>query len=79
MRWLIDGYNVMHAGGHLVPKLGREGFRRERRRFLDELAGALGPDRTAGTTVVFDASVPPGDFPIEWESTTTDLGHLVVT
>jgi uncharacterized protein len=65
MRWLIDGYNVMHAGGHLASKLGREGFRRVRRRFLDELVGALGPDRTAGTTVVFDASVPPGDFPIE--------------
>ncbi len=26
MRWLIDGYNVMHAGGRLGPKLGREGF-----------------------------------------------------
>ena len=43
MRWLIDGYNVMHAGGRLGPKLGREGFRRARRRFLDELADALGP------------------------------------
>ena len=28
MRWLIDGYNVMHAAGRLGPKLGREGFRR---------------------------------------------------
>ena len=63
MRWLIDGYNVMHAGGRLGPKLGREGFRRARRRFLDELAQALGPLIAAETTVVFDASVPPGDFP----------------
>ena len=64
MRWLIDGYNVMHAGGRLGPKTGREGFRRARRRFLDELADALGAERSGETTVVFDASVPPGDFPV---------------
>jgi len=65
MRWLIDGYNVMHAGGRLGPKLGREGFRRARRRFLDELATTLGPDFAGQTTVVFDASVPPGDFRVD--------------
>ena len=65
MRWLIDGYNVMHAGGRVGPQLGREGFDRARRRFLDELAGAMGPDRAAGTTVVFDANLPPRDFPLE--------------
>jgi predicted RNA-binding protein with PIN domain len=63
MRLLIDGYNVMHGGGRLGPKLGREGFRRVRRRFLDELALALGPFTATETTVVFDANVPPGDFP----------------
>jgi predicted RNA-binding protein with PIN domain len=63
MRWVIDGYNVMHGGGRLGPKLGREGFRRARRRFLDELALALGPFVAGETTVVFDAKVPPGDFP----------------
>ncbi len=64
MRWLIDGYNVMHAGGRLGPKLGREGFRRARRRFLDDLAAAL--DGTVEqTTVVFDATLPPGDFPLQ--------------
>ena len=74
MRWLIDGYNVMHAGGRLGPKIGREAFRRARRRFLDELAQALGSDRASQTTVVFDASVPPGDFPV----VTTYRGiHLV--
>jgi predicted RNA-binding protein with PIN domain len=74
MRWLIDGYNIMHAGGRLGPKLGREGFRRARRRFLDDLAQALGSERAPQTTVVFDASVPPGDFPI----VTTYRGiHLV--
>jgi len=65
MRWLIDGYNVMHAGGRLGPKLGREGFRRARRRFLDELARALPAGEIEETTVVFDASVPPGDFKLD--------------
>jgi predicted RNA-binding protein with PIN domain len=64
MRWLIDGYNVMHAAGLLGPKLGREGFRRARRRFLDELAEILPVEHADDVTVVFDASVPPGDFPV---------------
>ena len=64
MRWLIDGYNVMHAAGRLGPKLSREGFRRARRRFLDELADVLSVEPEFDATVVFDASVPPGDFPI---------------
>jgi predicted RNA-binding protein with PIN domain len=65
MRWLIDGYNVMHAGGRLGPRLGRSGFRRARLRFLNELAAALPPEETESTTIVFDASVPPGDFHLE--------------
>jgi predicted RNA-binding protein with PIN domain len=64
MRWLIDGYNLMHAAGMLGPKLGREGFRRARRRFLDEVAEILPVERTGEVTVVFDAKVPPGDFPV---------------
>jgi uncharacterized protein len=64
MRWLIDGYNVMHADGKLGPKLSREGFRRARRRFLDDLADVLPVEHEDDMTVVFDASVPPGDFPI---------------
>jgi predicted RNA-binding protein with PIN domain len=62
MRWLIDGYNVMHAGGRIDPRLGREGFRRARRRFLDDLSAALGSKASEQTTVVFDASAHPGDF-----------------
>jgi uncharacterized protein len=65
MRWIIDGYNVMHAGGRLGPKVGREGFRRARRRFLDEVAAALPSEETEETTVVFDASAPPGDFKLD--------------
>jgi predicted RNA-binding protein with PIN domain len=64
MRWLIDGYNVMHAAGLLGPRLSRDGFRRARRRFLDELAIALPAEDEGDVTVIFDASVPPGDFPL---------------
>lgn len=64
MRWLIDGYNVMHAAGLISPAQGREGFRRARRRFLDELARVLPTDLGDEATVVFDANVPPGDFPV---------------
>lgn len=64
MRWLVDGYNVMHAAGIVDSKMGRERFRKARRRFLDHLASTLG-DLTAETTVVFDANKPPADFPIE--------------
>jgi predicted RNA-binding protein with PIN domain len=64
MRWLIDGYNVMYALGRLGPKLSRDGFRRARRRFLDELADTFPFAQEGDVTVVFDASVPPGDFPI---------------
>jgi predicted RNA-binding protein with PIN domain len=63
MRFVIDGYNVMHGNGRIGPNLGREGFRRARRHFLDELALVLGPFTAGETTVVFDATVPPGDFP----------------
>jgi hypothetical protein len=64
----------MHAGGRIGPQLGREGFARARRRFLHELAEALGSERTPRVTVVFDAAAPPRDFSLE----TTYLGlHLV--
>ena len=64
MRWLIDGYNVMHAAGIVDSKMGRHRFRQARRRFLDQIASSLG-DLAAETTVVFDANQPPADFPVE--------------
>ena len=66
MLWLIDGYNLMHAAGAIDKhvKSGRT-FHRKRRRFLDVLAGALGADRAARTTIVFDAKKKPADFPVE--------------
>jgi predicted RNA-binding protein with PIN domain len=63
MRILIDGYNVMYAGGLLGKKLGRDGLRKVRHRFLNDLADALGPLDAHATTVVFDASNAPDDVP----------------
>ena len=66
MLWLIDGYNLMHAAGALGGDLiSREAFRRKRRRFLNTIADAMGAERAHETTVVFDASAPPSDFPLE--------------
>jgi len=66
MRWLIDGYNLMYAAGAIDGReIRRESFHRKRRRFLCELADALGPERCRETTVVLDASKPPADFPIK--------------
>ncbi len=67
VRLLIDGYNLMHAWGRLGTKLSRDGFRRVRRRFLDDLARELGPELSSEATVVFDASAHPGDFPLKAE------------
>lgn len=64
MRWLIDGYNVMHVAGIAESGMGRERFRKARRRFLDQIGQALG-NLAAETTVVFDANKPPADFPTE--------------
>src|SRR5271166_1768358 len=66
MLWLIDGYNLMYAAGALDGReIRRESFYRKRRRFLSDLADALGPERCRETTVVLDASTPPADFPLE--------------
>ena len=66
MLWLIDGYNLMYAAGALDGREIRRGsFHRKRRRFLCDLADALGPERCRETTVVLDASTPPADFPLK--------------
>jgi predicted RNA-binding protein with PIN domain len=64
MRWLIDGYNVMYAAGWLRGGLRREAFRRARRRFLDDVVASFDAETLGEITVVFDASVPPGDLPV---------------
>lgn len=60
MRTLIDGYNVMYAGGLMRPKFGPDQFRQVRARFLSDLAAAIGPTEAPETTVVFDAVDGPG-------------------
>lgn len=61
MRTLIDGYNLMYAGGLLGRKFGPDGFRQVRHRFLNDLAAVLDATEAHLTTVVFDASAPPPD------------------
>ncbi|MFO0951867.1 MAG: NYN domain-containing protein [Isosphaeraceae bacterium] len=63
MRILIDGYNLMYAGGLLGKRLGPDGLRKVRHRFLNDLADRLGPLDAPQTTVVFDASQPPDGLP----------------
>lgn len=65
MRTLIDGYNLMYAAGLLGRPLGPEGFRKVRRRFLNDLAASLDPVEAHQTTVVFDASQHYDDLPAE--------------
>jgi len=63
VRYLIDGYNLMFAGGLLGKRFGPDGFRKVRTRFLNDLAAALGPVDASQTVVIFDASAAPGDVP----------------
>jgi uncharacterized protein len=65
MKFLIDGYNLMYAGGLLGLPLSPSGFRRVRQRFLNDLAHALDPVDAHETTIVFDASSPHDDLPQE--------------
>src|SRR5262245_23853529 len=60
MRYLIDGYNLLHAMGVLHGRGGQTGLEQARRRLLGLLRGALG-DAAETVTVVFDAADgPPG-------------------
>ena len=61
MRTLIDGYNLMYAGGLLGRKFGPDGFRQARHRFLNDLATTLDTTEAHLTTVVFDAAAAPPD------------------
>jgi len=59
MRLLIDGYNLMYALGLLGRRLGPDGLRKVRHRFLNDLADRIEPVEAHQTTVVFDASAAP--------------------
>ncbi len=66
MRFLIDGYNLLHAMGLLRPNLGPEGLLKARTALLGRLAGALG-SQAGEVTVIFDAANAPADVPREFE------------
>jgi predicted RNA-binding protein with PIN domain len=63
MHTLIDGYNLMYANGLLDRKLGPDGLRKARTRFLNTLAARLGPVEAYAATVVFDAAEAPHGLP----------------
>lgn len=60
MRYLIDGYNLLHAMGGLHGQSGPAVLAKARLRLLGFLLGRFG-DRAGDVTVVFDAGkAPPG-------------------
>lgn len=60
MRYLIDGYNLLHAMGLLSGKVGPHGLEKARLALLGRLCGDHS-DAPDAVTVVFDASrAPPG-------------------
>ena len=67
MRYLIDGYNLLHAMGLLSGKAGPHGLEKARLALLGHLLGTHQAD-VAAVTVVFDASrarraaVPEEDY-----------------
>jgi hypothetical protein len=60
MRYLIDGYNLLHAMGLLCGKVGPHGLEKARLALLGRLCGDHGSNAGA-VTVVFDASRAPPD------------------
>jgi hypothetical protein len=58
MRYLIDGYNLLHAMGLLHGRAGPHGLEKARLGLLGRLHGHFGTD-AANVTVVFDATSPP--------------------
>ena len=58
MRYLIDGYNLLHAMGLVLGRVGPHGLERARLALLARLLGEHGTG-AAGVTVVFDASRAP--------------------
>ncbi len=63
MRYLIDGYNLLHAMGLLAGKAGPHGLEKARLALLGRLCGDHA-EASGAVTVVFDASgAPPGAMP----------------
>jgi hypothetical protein len=64
MHYLIDGYNLLHATGHLVGKVSSDRLERARLTLLDHIVTHLGPEARF-VTVVFDARRAPRSTPAE--------------
>jgi hypothetical protein len=64
MRYLIDGYNLLHALGLLHRKAGPHGLEKARLGLLGRLHDHYGAESSC-VTVVFDASRPPPGVPTE--------------
>lgn len=63
MRYLIDGYNLLHAMGVLLGRVGPHRLESARLNLLDRIRALHGDDAGA-VTVVFDAAnAPPGVRP----------------
>ena len=58
MRYVIDGYNLLHAMGVLLGRAGPHRLESARRALLDRIL-ALHGDHAADVTVVFDAAKAP--------------------
>jgi len=57
--YVIDGYNLLHAMGILLGKVGPHGLEKARNNLLGVLAGSFGDDASQ-VTVVFDAASARG-------------------
>src|SRR5262245_38858323 len=55
MRYLVDGYNLVHSVGLAGKRLGPSGLATARLSLLGRIAGSLGPN-ASDVTVVFDAA-----------------------
>jgi hypothetical protein len=64
MRYVIDGYNLLHAVGLLRGRAGPHGLEKARRALLGRLLGSLGAE-AAAVTVVFDAARAPAGLTAE--------------
>jgi predicted RNA-binding protein with PIN domain len=64
MHYLIDGYNLLHATGHLVGKVSPARLEQARLTLLDHIVASLGAEARF-VTVVFDARRAPRGTPAE--------------
>ena len=62
MKYLVDGYNLLHALGLLQARAGPAGLHKARLGLLGLLHRALGAE-SSSVTVIFDANQAPAGLP----------------